>query len=229
MKERPIIFDSESVRAILAGTKSQTRRVVKRAKMPECNALMQRPQAFGEGTEYFMDMANPMGPYLQCNCPYGAPGDVLWAKETWQYADWNEDGESCIRYAADGAKSWRVVPDHYSDRAQHEWERLSQPENYNIDKCAADRCWRASMFMPRWASRITRGIVAVRVERLQDIGEADAIAEGMKPRPAEPYDCMDDPREQFRFRWDSINAKRAPWASNPWVWVVEFGALEAKR
>jgi len=234
MKERPIIFSAPMVRAILEGRKTQTRRVVR----PEPCARTVRfvPAITGEYhiEKWPVDLtvlgrgkSEMEGASIRC--PYGAPGDVLWVKETWQYADWNEDGEPCIRYAADGAKSWRVVPEYYSDCAQHEWERLSQPENYNIDKCAADRRWRSSMFMPGWASRLTLGIDAVRVERLRDISEADAKAEGV---PAQPIDSVPSEkyRNDFAHFWDHINAKRGhPWASNPWVWVVEFTAREAKR
>lgn len=84
--------------------------------------------------------------------------------------------------------------------------------------------WKPSIYMPRWASRITLEVVSVRVERLNEIGEEDAIAEGSQ--------CAGVPasltnRGAFAKLWDSINAKTHPWASNPWVWVVEFKRLEA--
>jgi hypothetical protein len=89
----------------------------------------------------------------------------------------------------------------------------------NHDPAAAK--WRPSIFMPRWASRLTLEVVGVRVERLQDISDADAMAEGIQHL----YEWAAFPRRTFQNLWDSINAERAPWASNPWVWVVEFKPL----
>ena len=92
--------------------------------------------------------------------------------------------------------------------------------------------WRSPIHMPRWASRLTLELTAVRVQRLQEISEADAIAEGVLPCPDEPM-YADEPHErylppQFRFGdlWDSINAKRAPWSSNPWVFALTFRKVE---
>jgi hypothetical protein len=85
--------------------------------------------------------------------------------------------------------------------------------------------WRPSIHMPRWASRITLEVIGVRVERLQDISEADAEAEGCEPLPmcggpeVGGYNCY---QSGFELLWGSINGKLAPWSSNPWVWVVEF-------
>jgi hypothetical protein len=76
--------------------------------------------------------------------------------------------------------------------------------------------------MPRWACRLTLAVKAVRVERLQDISEADAIAEGCCTRTYRDGRGHEDARLDFKRLWDSINGKRHPWASNPWVWVVEF-------
>lgn len=89
--------------------------------------------------------------------------------------------------------------------------------------------------MPRWASRLTLEITGVRVERLQEIGEEDALAEGIKLLPGggfglnEPFSEFNSARSAFAFLWDSINGKRVPWLSNPYVWVIEFKRMEASQ
>lgn len=220
---RPIIFSGESVRAIIDGRKRQTRRVVKRDKAPECNTLIRRPEAFGTGTEFFMDMANPMGPILRCNCPYGKLGDRLWVRERWDICqlirdptgeavsrsiDWNAT-DDMIRWDGVRSKRWHIAYAADGDDA-HEGP------------------WRSPRFMPRWASRLTLEIVSVRVERLQAISEADAIAERFCRQVPKEHDhgsWLNDsqPIDAFARTWDALNAKRGhSWAANPWVWVIEF-------
>jgi hypothetical protein len=195
--ERPILFSGAMMRALLAGTKAQTRRVVK-----------------------------PVD--ITMRCPYGRPGTKLWVRETWKYADWTEDGEPWIAYAAGGDDLLcRTFDEEWDKRLGDIWADLSNPENYNIDNRAADRRWRPSIHMPRWASRITLEITGVRVERLRDISEADAQAEGIE-RAGEywrnygnPMDPCLRPRTSFATLWSSINGPGS-WDANPWVWVVEF-------
>lgn len=130
--------------------------------------------------------------------PYGHPGDRLWVRETWRHQASPHTVTSC-RYRAD-----------------------ETPENDHYQ-------WRPSIFMPRWASRITLEVTGVRVERLQEISEADALAEGF-PLPGGPMrvngklgtGVFFDPLMAFRAYWHELNAKRCPWESNPWVWVVTF-------
>ena len=105
------------------------------------------------------------------------------------------------------------------------WVRETWTQNYNQliafradGEDANDMPWRPSIFMPRWASRITLEVIGVRVERLQRIRSEDALAEGIVPTDSPVW----FPVDEFQHLWDQINAKRAPWASNPWVWVVEF-------
>jgi len=220
VKESPIIFSTEMVRAILEGGKTQTRRVV---KIPEGGRLK-------SGTEYCPPNDTHNGGVCVCfdqsgladfkmlPCPYGQVGDRLWVRETWQYHDWTEDGEPFVGYRADGAV---VLPENVSeewcDRLEGIWARLSVPENYDIDNRAADRRWRPSIHMPRWASRITLEIVKVRVERLQEITYEDYLAEGMT-RLVGNWDMV------FRNVWNQFTPKH-PWESNPWVWVIEFRLL----
>lgn len=138
-------------------------------------------------------------------CPYGVVGDRLWVKEAIHACDDREwdDGTPCIEYVADR---------HVHHDAAWVWKRRGLP----------------SMFMPRGLSRITREITNVRLQSLQDISWEDALAEGVRRWEEyiseDPY-CilnMHDPRHAFSQLWESINSKRAPWSSNPWVWVVEF-------
>lgn len=181
MKERPILFSAPMVRAILAGTKTQTRRAVKHPALATLSFVVD----CGEG--WWGDEEGA----VQVCCPYGQPGDRLWARETFYYDQ--EDAE--LLYRADGEFDSEQVDSGYK--------------------------WQSSIHMPRWASRITLEITGVRVERLQDISEGDAKAEGViRPRPL----VDDDPCthiDAFGDLWESINGPGS-WDKNPWVWVVEF-------
>jgi hypothetical protein len=210
MKERPILFSAPMVRAILAGRKTQTRRLIRNPG--RLDGLM----LAGEEANW---------------SPYGGPGDRLWVKENWRYADWTDDGMPYIEYAADNARRLvEDVPEDWADRVEAVWARLSEPENYGIDGKAADRKWRPSIFMPRWASRITLEVTEVRVQRLQEISEKDAEAEGADLTRAEEEGVLGyaevGPREMFAALWDDINGKRAPWSSNPWVWAITFRRVQ---
>lgn len=207
MKELPILFSAPMVRAILDGRKAMTRRVIR-----------QQPSA---GVRWGFDGWED-GHGRALRCPYGQPGDRLWVRETWGVADWTEDGYPFIKYAATPGRMHlrENIPDEWSDKVSWVWAELSNPKNYNIDGSAADRRWRPSIFMPRWASRITLELTAVRVERVQDISDEDAEREGVDTTNSSISGYC---RERFRKLWDFINAKRGyGWDANPWVWVVEF-------
>lgn len=143
------------------------------------------------------------------DCPYGQVGDLLWVRET-----------------------WRTESDCYNDLAPGE---LSGEETILY---AADADWgsnrtvgrsRPSIHMPRWASRLTLRVMDVRVERLQAISAADAIAEGCAPVPLHSLDCDSiSPVQEYRALWGHING-RGSWAANPWVWVVSFERLQEQR
>ena len=172
MKERPILFSAPMVRAILAGHKTQTRRLVKVG-----DTIEERDD--GTRWPYFTTWTHGDDGSPWASCPYGEPGNRLWVRETWRYADWTEDGQPWIRYAADDARRLceRVTPE-WAARVADIWAELSSAENVAVDGRAADRKWRPSIFLPRWASRLTLAVTAVRVERLQEISEDDAQAEG---------------------------------------------------
>lgn len=226
MKERPILFSTPMVRAIEHGTKTQTRRVIT-PQWPTClttsgywgcgiaregasypTARHQiRSDAFhvhtrlGDGRDVFI------------YCPYGKPGDRLWVRETWAVAH---------------ADPPRILAEQRRDALTYaaEWTEEDLAENKRIVRAVPglaatyrENRWRPSIHMPRWAARLELEITSVRVERLQDISEEDAQAEGVGSF-GWPY------RPTFMSLWDRINGERAAWASNPWVWVVEFKRIE---
>lgn len=213
MRERPILFSAPMVRAILAGTKTQTRRLV---QVPRRGAFVLadhgdgwRPFASDDGESIVCDDGNerPMA------CPYGQPGDRLYVRENFAPVDGH--GHKCAPRDA----AFVVLP----DGAQQYRNGTYSPPLPEYQQSAFDGIkWRPSIHMPRWASRITLEVTAVRVERLQDISEEDAKAEGVTPMLGAPEPVPPAYRDGFRQLWDEINGERASWASNPFVWVVSF-------
>ena len=198
MKERPINLRDWEVRAILDDRKTQLRRVVK----PQPDHFHR--DIVGKEKPYATEDWNRIIPQLgddEIPCPYGSPGDRMWVREAWQdYCPiWN--GHWCGHGTQEG-----IERDHTPVyRADNGW--------------ISPKRWRPSIHMPRWASRITLEVVSVRVERVQEIGEEDATAEGVA------FTKYANASARFHFReiWDSINAARGfGWDANPWVWVVEF-------
>lgn len=210
MTERPILFSSPMVRAILAGSKTQTRRVVKLDTL--CAKLG------GDLARAFPDLLWGVTPGLKVPCtdgtwqrlrnPWGFPEPSrLWVRETWAEAD-GRYSLVPIAYRADGDAPHLGV-----------WK------------------WRSPLFMPRWASRILLDVTDVRVERLQDLSGEDARSEGIEVPRCSCEPCVSSSTmctadagvyvEDFAHLWDSINGKRAPWSSNPFVWVVSFRRVEA--
>lgn len=195
MGERGILFSGPMVRTILAGQKTQTRRLI--------DARVARLVA---------DLDAAVG----VRCPYGQVGDRLWVRETWGPC------AGGVVYRSDDLVNGQV-------------------------SCPDGGRWKPSIFMPRWASRITLEVTELRVERLQDISEDDARAEGVLPfgeayssiSRDQPITCGDG-RPSFRagdrpyaasfaVLWDTINGDRVLWGSNPWVWVVGFKRVEVAR
>ena len=217
MKERPIRFSAPMVRAIIDGSKTQTRRVVKplrrwSSQYPILDAIA---CAASHAAWWWDGLHSHVG--IMQPCPYGKPGDRLWVRETWAETD-RHDGTPVVAYRAGGCigvgRTQRDGPDHLI-RA-FAWD----------DAPEGGIRWRASIHMPRWASRILLEVTDVRVERLQDISEADAQAEGVKV-DGNGHAVRDDvvnvggARTAFAELWESINGPDS-WATNPWVWVVEF-------
>ena len=222
MKERPIIFSAPMVRAILAGKKTQTRRVV---KLKPWQQIEERDDGAPWPWMYDDDRAGDH--WLPC--PYGQAGDRLWMREAWAPGDWlvfgsaKDDPETVLYRADQAALHW-------------DGEAMRTPMNTYAFPWDAVR-WKPSIHMPRWASRITLEVTAVRVERLQDISEADAIAEGIEerrvsendsrwvnyasPNEGHAYGTCGDPRASYYTLWESLHGPDS-WDTNPWLWVVEF-------
>ena len=237
MTERPIIFSAPMVRAILEGKKTQTRRKMKVQPGPDALVTVEhyhpividRHGDMQPGKEIFGAHWDD-GEY-GLKSPYGAPGDLLWVRETWA------KGETA------GVAQYRAT----------------DPQ---CDDTTSGLRWRPSIHMPRWASRITLRIIDVRVERLHDITEDDARAEGCEARPFPgPWwqgyrdlgdgdlihqqaigetapDWMIEPkrmpptpwldrsaRDGFRSIWMGLHGLDA-WDANPWVWVISFERMK---
>jgi hypothetical protein len=226
MKERPILFSAPMVRALLAGTKTQTRRVVK--PQPEQGCIGH----FGPGNPFIR------GERDATRCPYGQPGDRLYVREAWRTGSdldafsGSEIAEKCVD--AGYRKPWAPLQ-FEADGQRYNWEHTSTPPH---DGPPQPGRYRHARFMPRWASRILLEVTAVRVERLQDISEPDAKAEGITTIwPDGPRDDggpnhftvgvdpghLNGPTAAtvYRMLWELINGEGS-WDANPWVWVVEF-------
>jgi len=243
MIERPILFSGAMVRAILAGKKTQTRRIVKEPKVARLfgrRSIPERHHADGPG-----GFAGPGEMYLhwfygggdmagdECAervfCPYGQPGDRLWVRENFAFP-------------------------HGCDHLPPRLVVARTTVHYEASEPLGGLVLRPSIFLPRWASRITLAIETVRVEKLQDLTEEAALAEGVAPRlssetwlyydevrrttfetfaPNEPVvterllahhppELLASARDAFAQGWNDLNGKRGHWSSNPWVWVVTF-------
>lgn len=216
MTERPILFKTDMVNAILEGRKKQTRRVV---KVQETQQGLMMPYNC-HGIKGFVDpeqLANSNRAFVQSINPYGSIGDVLWVRETWQETIWmhpSDENYGYIYKASENGQAW------------------ASTEEFK---------WKPSIYMPKAACRLKLKITNVRAERLQDISEQDAIYEGVRQITAHNdkkrhlgwnnyfdsekngFEILFSPKKSFETLWESINGN---WETNPWVWVVEFERLE---
>lgn len=219
--ERPLIFDAESVRGILSGHKTQTRRPVIVAGFTPAlfrNAVMAQDVnitdagAFASAL-FYNDSVLPDKVNTVARCRHGKPGGLLWVRETFGIVPW-----TAYAHSEGIVQTRKPDPD--------------QPNGYDIHDAAVYKAgwdrggailWQSSLYMPRWASRISLLITAIRVERLQRISASDCEAE----LGAERFDLGDDARRLFRDRWQQINGKHRGWTwdDNPWVWAITFSRV----
>lgn len=218
MIERPILFSAPMVRAILEGRKTQTRRVV---KLPITATKDLGDEEYDGPQQFFVENGKIRTPLRygsrEVLSPHGGPGDRLWVREAW----------ATLSFAPYGAHEIAELAYRADDARHHRHVTLTQEQ---FDPYIGRRFrsgWRPSIHMPRWASRLTLDVLSVRVERLQDISEEDAKAEGVEPEDVPPgfLDSRNlDPttyRGAFAALWSVINGPES-WDLNPWVWVVEF-------
>ncbi|HCF6089222.1 TPA: hypothetical protein NIH88_002999 [Pseudomonas aeruginosa] len=219
-RERPILFNDQMVRAILEGRKTVTRRVV--TPQPDFLGSMVDPNTPFKTLD--------AGLHARITCPYGQPGDRLWVRETW--TDVNMCGAPALAYRADeDIRDLMEEPGFLDDRGAFNYDDPRvKPYPFACWYAELDQArWRPSIHMPRWASRILLEITAVRVERLQDISEEQALAEGVRGEPCDharqacsDIGCWGDTAKgAFGFLWEQLSGAGA-WQANPWVWVVEF-------
>lgn len=214
MKERPILFSADMMHAILAGRKTQTRRVVKDPFDKKGGQFC--VEYADNDPNMLVHVHDPKcGGY--CNyachypCPYGQPGDRLWVRERW------------------------AVDMSFDDLPPRMLPVRGMPVFYHASAQNFDYKWRPSIHMPRWASRITLEVTDVRVQRLQEISEEDALAEGVETVGRDPDGAvlywdyfLDDyawsAGESFISLWHTLHGFKGPNAGsfNPWVWAVSF-------
>ncbi|RQZ18107.1 hypothetical protein DIE15_08210 [Burkholderia sp. Bp9031] len=219
MKEHPILFNGEMVRAVLDGRKTQTRRVF---KVPAGLGWYVSGSARGEATGDLHDLAGSGWCSVdELACPHGMPGDRLWVRETFfAYGRWE------TRYSEKkGRDKWHFVDLTAEMDRRYQYEDPT-PTVARHRRSSTPAWWRRpSIFMPRAATRTLLDVTCARVERVQSITENDAEAEGTVAGAYE-YDNgegTESARESFQCLWDSINAANGHgWDANPWVWVLEF-------
>ena len=217
MKERPIIFSAPMVQAILEGRKTQTRRIVKTDIANFLEDGWEPQERMYETRDGDIVPAHTL-------CPFGQPGDRLWVRETWQITRNNDLTPSEV----DGAIKWYHNPDHMKVVFRADADPSEDIDPWGRGK----KKWRPSIHMPRAASRILLEITDVRVERLREITEDDAMSEGvLRKSPVYWQSYLGDnrntlsSRDSFWTLWSSIHGPES-WSENPWVWVITFKRIE---
>lgn len=204
IKERPILFNTQMVRAILEGRKTQTRRILN-CDHPVVTGFIPNGPYYWQGTAISKAVEQQ---YISTfprlvKCPFGAVGNRLWVREKWRKTEISECG--C------------------SDNCNCNFGRY----DYFASSNDTDAKWKPSIHMPRSACRLILEITNIRVERLNDISQIDSIREGC--HGLHEHDLGDEtkasPKEQFKALWQEINGTDS-WAKNPWVWVIEFRVIE---
>lgn len=231
-KEKPILFSVAMVNAILAGRKTQTRRIVKVPSWSHDDYMPPRLYPNIDGLHMVCDDTRCLAPVP---CPYGKPGDRLWVKEAYYaWGKWVRNG-----LTKSGRQAWKFVQVGTSVR----YMDGSKPSKTAKRDGETGWVYRHGRFMPKKHSRITLEISEVRVQRLQEISEKDAIAEGIRwDLNADPYagfgpnackyrsvvnanKSFNTAMGAFRELWESINGADS-WNLNPWVWAISFRQVQ---
>lgn len=217
-KAKPILMNSEMVLATLNGQKTQTRRIM--TPQPEIKSIS--------------DLAG-------IACPHGDIGDLLYVRENWKIGAWNDFGHIALDYPADKyiRKEWLTVANddsgdrlnRYRLQCTEDCEKAGLKPNqdgvYHFTPGEAPTRIRPSIHMPRWANRLTLRITDIWAQQVQDIGENDAIAEGFdlsNTEAAQTAGWYEKPQRAFQRIWEQLYGKDN-WSQNPWVWVIEFEAI----
>jgi len=243
MKERPILFSSDMIKAILDGRKTQTRRVIKPQPIDEFAYIGIDPDY--PKSEYHLwltDKRPGHGLRFCIKCPYGVVGDRLWVREVWRCTGGGDLRNIIYRAEGDSAMSFCGIDDgragilHVPEPHWAEWDRLVYETNKGCN-------WRSPIFMPKWAARIRCEITGIRVERVQELSISDCVDEGIQrsrgPLPPCPTTAFKDysgevaecgATASFRTLWDSLNGKKkgSSWSENPWCWCIEFKRVREK-
>ena len=214
MKERPILFNAEMVKAILEGRKTQTRRVIKpQPELSEKAGFCWKGFYYGLGSSEYETKQN----FIRECSPYGAVDNHRFTPKTYCRL-WVRE-----RFLLSNGDFAPTLEEELTKKPNVMYYASDHPRYRDRDK------WKPSIFMPRWASRITLEITDIRVERVQEITGEDAQAEGWNPfnHLFPTVNATDKAWLWFKQTWDKINAKRGfGWDNNPWVWVVEFKRIE---
>lgn len=208
MKEHPILFQTEMIQAILQGRKTMTRRIIKNfdIKINEFGKIDYSGKTrFGHNCD--LESINDKFLGIVDNCPYGKIGDTLWVRETFTILEPEHCATMAERFVYKADMKDAISEEMRQDYIKHGWPYQ----------------WRPSIFMPRAASRITLKITNIKVERVQDISEEDAIKEGVDLSKVSG-DWEHTPVQEFESLWVKINGQES-WDSNPFCWCVEFEKL----
>jgi hypothetical protein len=201
-REHGIIMSAPMVPLVIAGTKTQTRRIAK-----------PQPMFFNNEWQWRSVKCRSMVTIdeMRSLSPYGARGDRMWVRERWRTEERESDSVDGIRFAADDA----FVPIENSVKGADQWVLAHDNGKHGTS-------WRSPIYMPRWVARAVLKIVEVRVQRLSEITESDARAEGCESVTGGVPRTTLSAREMFACRWDQINGHRALWSTDPWVWAITF-------
>lgn len=238
MKERPILFSAPMVRAILEERKTQTRRdlTIPAGWQPgKLGTIISKHPKQGKFGLFIRKEIHPGSGKFENDlipCPYGKIGDRLWVRESWHIEARRQSESHLNMTVAYRPCSPRAVENDWpQDSKDFDLPTDTPIPSPNVPTFGKNGIrWRPSIHMPRWASRITLEITDIRVERLNEISEADAIGEGVEILPSrqyKDYGCrfdhvgFSDPKLSFRSLWQSIHSLDS-WTRNPWVWVIEF-------